>query len=242
METQVHEISDGIFRLSTWVADIAPPAGFVFNQYLVRDEQPLLFHTGPKAMFPAVRDAVARVLPPETLRWISFGHVEADECGSMNQWLAIAPQSQVAHGQLACEVTLNDMADRLPRPLADGEEIALGERRVRFVATPHVPHGWDAGVMFETTTGTLFCGDLFTRIGDVGPTSTEDLLPAAIEGEDLFHATSVGLATAPTLRRLAALRPRVLALMHGPAWQGDGADQLNRLADYYERIALLEAA
>lgn len=242
METQVHEIADGIFRLSTWVPEIAPPAGFVFNQYLVRDDQPLLFHTGTKAMFPNVRDAVARVLPPERLRWISFGHVEADECGSMNQWLALAPRAQVAHGQLACEVTLNDMAARPPHPLADGEELELGAHRVRFIATPHVPHGWDAGVMYETTTGTLFCGDLFTRIGDVGPTSSDDLLPAAQEGEDLFHATSVGPTTAPTLRRLAELQPRVLALMHGPAWHGDGADPLRRLADYYEQLAQPRAA
>ncbi|GAA4869483.1 hypothetical protein [Luteimonas vadosa] len=242
MNTQVHEIADGIFRLSTWVPDIAPPSGFVFNQYLVRDEQPLLFHTGPKAMFTAVRDAVARVLPPESLRWIGFSHVEADECGSMNLWLATAPAAQVAHGQLSCDVVLNDMADRPPHVLADGEELVLGAKRVRFIATPHVPHGWDAGMMFETTTGTLFCSDLFTRIGDAGATSTDDPLPAAREGEELFHATSVGPATAPTLRRLAALQPRVLALMHGPAWLGDGADPLLRLADYYQQLAQAEAA
>lgn len=242
MTTRVDEIADGIFRLSTYVAEIAPPAGFVFNQYLIRDEQPLLFHTGARAMFPAVRAAVARILPPESLRWISFGHIESDECGSMNQWLAEAPRAQVVHGQLACDISLNDLADRAPHPLADGEELGLGAHRVRFVATPHVPHGWDAGVMFETTTGTLFCGDLFTRIGDVGPLSTDDLLPAAIEGENLFHATSVGPHTAPTLRRLAALRPRVLALMHGPAWVGDGADPLGRLADYYEALAQPQAA
>jgi flavorubredoxin len=237
MNTRVDEIADGIFRLSSFVPEIAAPAGFVFNQFLIRDDEPLLFHTGTRAMFEGVRAAVARVLPPESLRWISFSHVEADECGSMNQWLALAPRAQVVHGELACAVSLNDMADRPPLPLAADATLGLGRHRVRLVPTPHLPHGWDAAMMFETTTATLFCSDLFTRIGDDGPTGSADPIPAAIEGEALFQATSIGPTTAPTLRRLAELEPRVLALMHGPAWQGDGADALRRLADHYALLA-----
>src|SRR5579872_6798653 len=140
VDTKVDEIADGIYRLSTWVSDIAPPAGFTFNQFLVQAEEPLLFHTGPRAMFPLVSEAVGGILPVEQLRWITFGHVEADECGSMNQWLAAAPEAQVAHGAIGCLVSLNDLADRPPRVLADGEVLDLGAKRVRWIDTPHVPH------------------------------------------------------------------------------------------------------
>lgn len=150
METRIAEIADGIYRLSTYVPDIAPPAGFTFNQFLVMGDEPLMFHTGLRKMFPLNRDALARIMSPERLRWIAFGHYEADECGAMNEWLAVAPDAQVAHGQTGCLVSLNDMADRAPRVLADGEAIELGRgKRVRYIDTPHTPHGWDAGVMVE---------------------------------------------------------------------------------------------
>src|SRR5262245_40332325 len=153
MKTSISEITDGIYRLSTFVPDIAPPAGFTFNQFLVLGDEPLLFHTGLRKMFPLTVDAVSRLIAPERLRWIAFGHYEADECGAMNEWLAVAPQAQVAHGQTGCMVSLNDMADRVPRVLADGETIHLGGgKRVRYIDTPHVPHGWDAGVLFEEST------------------------------------------------------------------------------------------
>src|SRR6185312_9365531 len=168
METRISEIADGIYRLSTFVPEIAPPAGFTFNQFLIDADQPLLFHCGPRAMFASISAAVAQVLPPEQMRWIAFGHVESDECGAMNAWLAAAPQAVVAHGAIGCMVSLNDLADRPPRALADGEVIDLGGKRVRHIDTPHVPHAWEARVLYEETTGTLLCGDLFTHIGN-GP-------------------------------------------------------------------------
>lgn len=235
METRIDEIANGIYRLSTFVPEIAPPAGFTFNQFLVLGDAPLLFHTGPRRMFPLVRAAVSRLIAPERLRWISFGHYEADECGSMNEWLAIAPQAGVAHGQTACLVSLNDMADRAPRILSDGETIDLGHgMRVRYMDTPHIPHGWEAGVLFEEATRTLLCGDLFTQLGD-GPALTEsDIVGPAIAAEDLFKSSSLNPGMADTIRGLAKLAPRTLALMHGPSFNGDGAAALRALADDYD--------
>jgi flavorubredoxin len=241
METRVHEIAAGIYRLSTFVPEIGPPAGFTFNQFLVLGDEPLLFHTGPRRMFPLVREAVARLLPPERLRWISFGHVEADECGSMNDWLALAPQAQVAQGQIACDVQLNDLADRAPRALQDGEVLDLGGKRVRYLYTPHTPHGWDAGVMFEESTGTLLCGDLFTQLGNGAPLTTADIVGPALAAEELFQASSLNPGMGVRIRALAALAPRTLALMHGPAYEGDGARALQALAAYYENRQLLAA-
>jgi flavorubredoxin len=232
MTAQVTEISDGIFRLSVFVPEIALPQGFSFNSFLITGDEPLLFHAGQRGMFPLFSEAVASLMPVERLRWISFGHVEADECGAMNLWLQAAPAAQVVHGQTACSISLNDLADRPPRSVADGELITIGQRRMRYIDTPHVPHAWESGVVFEETTGILFCGDLFTQLGRQ-TTAEEDIVPAAIAAEDMFHSTSVGPATAPTLRRLAELKPRALALMHGPTFFGDGAAALNRLADYY---------
>ena len=240
METRTDEIASGVFRLSTFVPDIAPPAGFTFNQFLVLGDEPLLFHTGPRRMFPAVHAAVGRLMRPETLRWIAFGHYEADECGSMNDWLAAAPNALVAHGATGCAVSLNDMADRPPRILADGEVIDLGGKRIRYLDTPHIPHGWEAGLVYEETGGTLLCGDLFTQLGD-GPALTEgDIVGPAIQAEDLFHASSLNPGMGATIRRLADLKPRTLALMHGPSFGGDGAAALRALADDYD--ARVEAA
>ena len=234
MSTTVDEIADGIFRLSTWVPDIAPPAGFTFNQFLVVGDEPLLFHTGPRAMFPLVSEAVSRVLPVERLRWITFGHVEADECGSMNQWLAAAPRSEIAHGGLGCMVSLNDMADRPPRPLADGEVVDLGGKRVRHIDTPHVPHAWEARVLYEETTGTLLCGDLFTSLGNGPALTADDIVEPAMEAEAIFRATCLAPDTAAVMRRLGDLAPNVLGLMHGSSYNGDGAKALYDLASAYE--------
>ncbi len=234
METRVDEISDGIFRLATHVAQIAPPAGLTFCQFLVRADEPLLFHCGPRAMFPLVSEAVARIIPPASLRWIGFGHVEADECGAMNQWLAAAPQAQVVHGRTACMVSLNDLADRAPRALNDGEVLDLGGKRMRWIDTPHVPHGWEAGVFHEETTATLLCGDLFTRLGEGPALTQEDIVGPAGEAEAIFRSTSLGPATGPTIRRLAALAPATLGLMHGSSFAGDSAGALESLAGFYE--------
>jgi len=169
--TRIDEITDGIYRISTLVPGIGPD-GFTFNQFLIDAEEPLLFHTGHRSMFASVTEAIATVLSLDRLRWIAFGHVESDECGSMNQFLAAALGAQVAHGALGCQVSLDEMADRLPRPLADGEVLDLGGKRVRHLDTPHVPHGWEARVIFEETTATLLCGDLFTHMGN-GPALVE---------------------------------------------------------------------
>jgi flavorubredoxin len=234
MDSTVDEIADGIYRVSTWVADIAPPAGFTFNQFLIAAEEPLLFHTGLRAIFPLVSEAVGRVVPVDRLRWITFGHVEADECGAMNQWLAAAPNAQVAHGALGCMVSLNDMADRPPRPLADGEVIDLGGKRVRHIDTPHVPHNWEARLLFEETTQTLLCGDLFAHVGRGPAVTGDDLVEPAMAGEAMFRSTSSSPETAATLRRLADLAPTTLALMHGSSFAGDGGAALRSLAEAYE--------
>jgi flavorubredoxin len=236
METKINEIANGIYRLSTFVPEIAPPAGFTFNQFLVLGDEPLLFHTGLRKMFPLIRDAVSRLIPAERLRWVAFGHYEADECGAMNEWLAVAPQAQVAHGQTGCLVSLNDMADRAPRVLQDGETIDLGSgKRVRYIDTPHVPHGWEAGVLFEESTRTLLCGDLFTQLGDGAALTNSDIVAPAIVAEDIFNYSSLHPTMGQNIRQLAALSPRTLALMHGPSFDGDGSAALCALAGEYER-------
>ena len=231
----VDEIADGIYRISTLIPDVAP-GGFTFNQFLLAADEPLLFHTGPRGLFPLVAEAVATVVPVESLRWVSFGHVESDECGSMNMWLTAAPGSEVTFGALGCLVSLNDMCDRPPRPLGDGEVLDLGGKRVRQISTPHVPHGWEAQVLFEETTGTLLCGDLFTHIGG-GPALTEsDLLEPALAAEDMFHATALAPQTGQIMRSLGDLAPTTLAVMHGSSFRGDGKAALHGLADAYEAL------
>lgn len=233
MHTSVHEIADRIYRLSTCVAEAAP-GGFTFNQFLVDADDPLLFHTGPRRMFPLVSQAIARIIPLERLRWITFGHVESDECGAMNEFLATAPGAQVAHGAIGCMVSLDDLCDRPPRKLADGEIIDLGGKRVLHVDTPHVPHNWEARVLFEETTRTLFCGDLFTHAGDGPPITDADIVGPALAAEELFHATALSPVTARTIRRLATLEPQMLALMHGSSTRTQCRNALLHLADAYE--------
>jgi flavorubredoxin len=233
MTTNLDEIAPNIYRLSTVVADIGP-TGFTFNQFLLDDEDPLLFHTGHRSMFPSICEAIERVLPVDRIRWIGFGHVESDECGSMNEFLAAAPHAQVAQGALGCLVSVNEMADRPPRPMADGETIELGAMRVRHLDTPHVPHGWDARVLYEETTGTLLCGDLFTHLGD-GPAITEDdIIEPSIEAEELFRSTALAPDTAAVMRRLGDMSPKTLALMHGSSFSGDCTKALYDLASAYE--------
>lgn len=234
METKITEIASGVFRLSTFIPQVEP-GGLVFNQFLIKGEEPLLFHTGMRGLFPLVREAIAKLMPPEQLRWITFGHYEADECGAMNEWLAIAPQAQVAHGMIAVMVSLNDQADRAPRMLRNGEVLDLGGKRARYIDTPHVPHGWEAGLVYEETTGTLLCGDLFTQYGEAPAASESDIVGPAIAGEDIANYSALNPAMGATLRKLADLKPRTLALMHGPAFTGDCAGALMALADDYDR-------
>ncbi|MEO6572076.1 MAG: MBL fold metallo-hydrolase [Ilumatobacteraceae bacterium] len=239
--TQIDEIADGIYRLSTFVPDVGP-TGFTFNQFLIDDDEPLLFHTGQRMLFESVSEAIATVVPVDALRWITFGHVEADECGAMNQFLAAAPRAVIAHGGLGCMVSLNDLADRPPLPLADGEVLDLGRHRVRHIDTPHVPHGWEARVLFEETTKTLLCGDLFTQLGHGPAITSNDVLAAAAQAEDVFAASCLTPATAPTIRSLADLAPETLAVMHGSSVTGDCAGALLGLADDYERRLLAATA
>ena len=233
MTTRIDEIADGLYRLSTFVPAIAAPAGFTFNQFLLVADEPLLFHCGMRGLFPLVSEAVAKIMSVERLRWISFGHVEADESGAMNQWLAVAPNAEVAHGMIACMVSLNDLADRKTRALADGEVLDLGGKRIRYIDTPHVPHGWEAGVLYEETTRTLLCGDLFTHVGGGAALTNSDILAPAIAAEEMFQATCLTPRTPQILHGLAELTPQTLAVMHGASYQGDGAAALRGLADYY---------
>jgi flavorubredoxin len=234
MNIRVDEIADRIYRLSSFVPEIGP-TGFTFNQYLIDDDQPLLFHTGYRAAFPDLADAIASIVPLDRLRWVTFGHVEADECGAMNQLLAAAPQAQVAHGALGCMVSLNDLADRPPVPLTDGQVLDLGHHKVRHIDTPHVPHAWEARVLYEETTNTLLCGDLTSQLGDGPALTSNDIVEAAGHAEDLFGASCLTPNTAPTIRRLAELAPATLAVMHGSCFAGDGSKALQALADDYDR-------
>ena len=234
METTVNEISDGIYRLSTYIE----AADFEFNQFVINADEPMLFHCGGRQLFPLVSAAAAKVIDVKDLRWISFGHYEADECGSMNQWLAAAPQAQIVQSMTGVLVSLNDMADRAPRALTDGEVLDIGGKRVRWIDTPHVPHGWDAGVIYEETTGTLLCGDLFTATGRSVPLTDDDIVGPALTAEDLFHDTALAPTTAPTMRRLADLQPATLGLMHGPSFNGKCGDALRNLADQYQQRVL----
>jgi flavorubredoxin len=232
--TYTDEIADGVYRLSTFVPEVSPE-GFTFNQFLVRgDEGSLLFHTGMRVLFPLVSEAVAKVIDLGDLRWISFGHVEADESGAANLWLGAAPNAEVAFGQLGCDISLNDQLDRAPRALQEGEVVDLGSHRLRQISTPHVPHGWEAQVLFDEVTGTLFCGDLFTHTGARAAVTEDDLLDPAMAAEDLFHATAMAPHTGATLRSLGDLAPTTLAVMHGSSYRGDGSKALYALADAYD--------
>ncbi|MGQ0621437.1 MAG: FprA family A-type flavoprotein [Panacagrimonas sp.] len=232
--TNVHEIADGIYRINTPFDGI--PGGFSFNQYLIVDDEPLIFHTGPRKLFPLVREAVASVMPVERLRYISFSHVEADECGSLNDFLAVAPNAEPLCGTIAAMVSIGDLADRPPRALGDGQTLSLGKHAVTWFDTPHMPHGWECGFLMEEQTRTLLCGDLFTQPGAHHPAITEsDILGPS----EAFRRAMDYYAHAPDTRaileRLAAAEPTTLACMHGSAWRGDGAGLLRALAESLSR-------
>jgi len=229
--TNVYEIVDGIYRINTPVA-IEGAGGFSFNQYLIVDDEPLLFHTGLRKMFPLVREAVASILPIERLRYIAFSHVEADECGSLNEWLAAAPESVPLCGTVAAMVSISDLADREPIALADEEPRTLGAHAVRWFDTPHLPHAWECGFLMEERTRTLLCGDLFTQGGaDLPPITESDILGPSEEFRHEMDYFSHTTKARPMLERLAAAKPTTLACMHGSAWHGDGAKLLRALAD-----------
>ena len=235
MDTQVDEIGAGIYRLSTWIPDITEH-GFTFNQFLLTGDEPFLFHCGQRQLFPLVSEAINRVMPLEKLRWISFGHVEADECGAMNLLLEAAPNAEVIQGPLAVMLSLTDLCDRPPVAAGD-EPLDTGGHRLRFLPTPHVPHNWEAGLWFDETTSTLLAGDLFTHVGRCPALTEADVVAPALEAEGFFHATGLNTNLQPTLEQLIALKPTTLALMHGSSFTGDGAGQLRGLADGYAAMA-----
>ncbi|MDX1509842.1 MAG: hypothetical protein R3249_00705 [Nitriliruptorales bacterium] len=239
MEPRIDEIAEGIHRISTFVPPEAiPPHGFTFNQFLITGEEPLLYHTGMRQLYPAVSAAVDRIIGLGRLRWIAFSHIEADECGAMNDFLAACPNAEVIHGRLGVDLSLGDMADRPPRVWEDGEVLEIGDhaltRRVQRFDTPHVPHNWEAQVVFEETTGTLFSGDLGTQLGDPPALTEDDIIEGAIEAESMYRQSSSLSAWITTVRMLADLAPRTLAIMHGSSYTGDGGAMLKRLAAAYE--------
>ncbi|MCL4799082.1 MAG: MBL fold metallo-hydrolase [Burkholderiales bacterium] len=227
--TNIHEIARGIYRINTPVD--TPGGPFNFNQYLIVDDAPLLFHTGPRGMFPLVREAVARVMPVERLRYVAYSHFEPDESGALNQWLAAAPHAEALSSSIGAMVGASDVADRPVRGLADGEIVALGQHSVRWFDTPHLPHGWDSGLMMESSTRTFLCGDLFTQGGPGAiPLTEADILEPSEAFRGVMDYYSHSPDTGAMLERLAAERPTTLACMHGSAWRGDGAALLRALA------------
>jgi len=226
--TNLHEIAPGIFRINTPVA--IPNGQFNFNQYLIADEAALVFHTGPRKLFPLVSEAIAKVMPLEQLRYVAFSHYEADECGALNDFLAAAPRAEPVCSRVAAMVSVNDGAMRPARALADGEVLSLGRHRLRWHDTPHVPHGWECGYLMELETKTLLCGDLFTQPGSgATPLTDGDILgpSEAMRARMDYWAHSPN--TAEALERLAREAPTTLACMHGSAWRGDGAALLRAL-------------
>lgn len=231
--TNVQEIAAGIFRINT---PVSIAGGFSFNQYLIVDDQPLLFHTGPRKLFPLVRVAVEHLIPAQRLRFVALSHFEADECGSLNDWLAVAPQAVPACSQIAAMVSIDDVADRPGRALADGESLALGQHTVKWLDAPHLPHGWETGYLMELKTDTLFCGDLFTQGGSGAVALTEsDILESSEAFRTPLDYFSHSTNTTALMEKLAAENPSTLACMHGSAWAGKGGDLLRALGDRLTR-------
>jgi flavorubredoxin len=231
--TRVDEVAEGIYRISTPVSDI--PGGFSFNQYLLTDDQPLLFHTGPRRMRSLVQEGISSVLDVADLRFIGFSHYESDECGSLAELLRLAPNAMPLCGQVNAMIN-DDCFDRPARVLADGETLSLGRHRVRWFDTPHLPHAWECGYLMEETTGTLLCGDLFTQGGaDLPPLTSSDILGPSEAFRKRLDYYSHAKNVRPIMARLAAARPTTLACMHGSAWQGDGGRLLNALAESLDR-------
>ena len=231
--TNVAEICDGVFRISTPLPpNPALPGGFTFNQYLIVDDEPLLFHTGPRKLFPVVREAIETVIPASSLRYLGLSHFEADECGSLNEFLEIAPRAEPLCGNVAKMVSVDDVADREARGMADNEELCLGKHTVRWLDTPHLPHAWECGYLFEKSTRTLLCGDLFTQPGaEHAPIVETDILgpSEAMRSQMDYYAHAKN--TGELLGKLAAVEPTNLACMHGSAWTGDGSALLSALAE-----------
>ena len=230
--TRVDEIASDIFRISTY----SPDYNLQFNQFLVKDEEPLLFETGMKQIFPVVREAVARIIDPSTLRFVSFSHFEPDECGSLNEWLTLAPRAEAVCSVVGAMVFVNDGAIRPARGLNQDDLIQTGKYRLRFQSTPHLPHGWDAGFLFEEETRTLLCSDLLGHAGDTPPLTHSDVVGAFRDTTNAFQSGPLANYmpytphTEAQIRQLAALKPRACATMHGSTFIGDGEKALLDMA------------
>lgn len=237
-EYTLTEIAEDVFRISIFVPEIH----LGFSHFLVRDDEPLLFHTGLRRMFPMVREAVAKVLNPSSLRHIGFSHFESDECGSLNQWLELAPQAQPVCGLVGAMVTINDFSNRPARSLRREDSLSTGKHRFRLIPTPHLPHGWDAGLLFEETKKILFCSDLFLQGGDCDPVTSHDIMGRcradliAAEGGPLAGAVPYTANTGKILRDLAGCHPEMLAIMHGSSYSGDGSAALTDLAAIFKEV------
>ncbi|HEV7643413.1 MAG TPA: hypothetical protein VGO50_05655 [Pyrinomonadaceae bacterium] len=236
--TQITEIAPDVFKISTFI----PEADLEFSQFLVRDDEPLLFHTGMKALFPTVREAVAKLIPVETLKWISFSHFEADECGSLPEWQQIAPEATAVCSFVGKVVSVDDYSPRPARAMMNGETFSTGKYTFRFLQTPHVPHCWEAGLLFEETNATLFCSDLFHQSGDIEAATTSDILDrckdtlTAYQQGPLADYLPYTNKTGEILASLAALKPRTLATMHGSAFTGDGEKAIHGLAEVLREV------
>jgi flavorubredoxin len=229
--TSIDEVATGIYRISTPLDIPAIPGGFTISQYLIVDDEPVLFHTGLRRLFPLTQEAISKVMPVDRLRHVGFSHFESDESGALNQFLAVAPQATPLSSDLGAMVSVNDAADRMGRGLADGERMSIGSRELEWIYTPHVPHGWDCGVLFDHKTGTLFCGDLFTQAGNKhAPVTESDVLGPSEMMRAPMDYFAHGRGTGAILERLAGLGPKMLACMHGSAYRGDGAVLLRGLA------------
>jgi flavorubredoxin len=240
MTARIDEIATDLYRISLYV----PQFDLQFNHFLVRDEEPLLFHTGFRNTFPAVREALATLIDPASLRWISWSHFEVDECGALNEWLAVAPNALPVCGELGAMINIGDFSNRPPRALKPGETLETGRHRYRFVPTPHLPHGWDAGMLFEETDRVLLCSDLLHQIGDVEPVTTSDITGRYRHALETYQAHPVLMDYVPyndntrrNLERLAALQPKTLAAMHGSTFVGDGAALLTASIDVIRRVS-----
>jgi flavorubredoxin len=234
----IHEVAPDVYRISVY----ASWANLQFNHFLIKDDEPLLFHTGLRGMFPEVRDAVTRVVNLPDLRHISFSHFESDECGSLNEWLTVAPRADVICGQVGALVCVNDFIGRPARALADGETLSTGKYRFRYCQTPHLPHGWDAGVLFEETQKTLLCSDLFHQTGDVEPVTQSDVVGRSHQAMREYQAGILAEyvpytpLTSQNLRKLADLQPKTLAIMHGSSFSGDCARALTELNQAFKEV------
>jgi len=245
MTARIDEIAPDLYRICLYV----PAFDLQFNHFLVRDDEPLLFHTGMRGMFPAVREAIATVIDPASLRWISWSHFEVDECGALNEWLAEAPNATPVCGELGAMINIADFSNRPPRGLKPDEILGTGRHRFRFVPTPHLPHGWDAGVLFEETDRVLLCSDLMHQLGDVAPVTTDDVVGRYRQAFETYQRSPVLMDYVPytentkrQLANLAALQPRILAAMHGSTFVGDGAAALVASGEVIRQVTGVSAA